>query len=210
MNKFRVIQIMAILLIAGDLVGMWIVTDVYDEVEDRILRVLCLSCIKLDPKTDQAFTFNTVDDVEHPSFVVENLTKGLVFLHYTEDVCHACDVMLPVINDFFDTNIEKMDEFSATLDFMGSTVTIIYINIDHREEYYNEPFYTYDKDNIGGLPMFTIITLGYDKGVVIPYYTSLYGTLALETDEERIDLLTEVFTEAIDIYNQNSDGYIYP
>ena len=81
MNKFRIIQILAILLIAGDLAGMWVATDVYNEVEDRIVRVLCLSCIKLEPKIDQAFTFNTIDGAEHPMFVLENLTKGLVFLH---------------------------------------------------------------------------------------------------------------------------------
>ena len=210
MNKFRIIQILAIILIAGDLAAMWATTDVYDEVEDRIVRVLCLSCIKLEPKTDSLFTFDILEGTEHPDFVLENLTKGLVFLHYTEDVCHACDIMLPVINDFFDTSIEKKDEFSATIDFMDSTVTIIYINIDHREEYFNEPFYTYDKDNIGGLPMFTIISVGYDRGIVKPYYTSLYGTLALDTDEARLEKLSQVFTEAIDLYKQNSDGYSYP
>ena len=210
MNKFRIVQFLAILLIAGDLASIWVTTDVYDEVEDKIVRILCLSCIKLEPKTNSSFTFETVNTEEHPTFVLENLTKGLVFLHYTEDVCHACDVMLPVINDFFGTAIEKKDAFSATLDFMDSIVTIIYINIDHREDYFNEPFYTYDKDNIGGLPMFTIITLGYDRGIIKPYYTSLYGTLAVDTDEARIDRLTQVFTEAIDLYEQNYDGFSYP
>jgi hypothetical protein len=210
MNKFRVVQLLAILLIAGDLMAMWVVTDVYDEVEDRIVRVLCLSCIKLEPRTEASFTFDTVGNAGHPEFVLENLTKGLVFLHYTEDVCHACEIMLPVINEFFGTSIEKKDEFSATIEFMDSAVTIIYINIDHREEYFNEPFYTYDKDNIGGLPMFTIISVGYDRGIVKPYYTSLYGTLALDTDAERLDKLTQVFQDGIDLYNQNSDGYSYP
>jgi hypothetical protein len=210
MNKFRIIQILAILLIVGDLGAMWATTDVYDEVEDRIVRVLCLSCIKLEPKTDASFTFETVDGAAHPSFVLENLTKGLVFLHYTEDVCKACEIMLPVINEFFGTSIEKKDEFSATIELLGGTVTIIYINIDHREEYFNEPFYTYDKDNIGGLPMFTIISVGYDKGIVKPYYTSLYGTLALDTDEDRLEKLTDVFTDAIELYEQNSEGYSYP
>jgi hypothetical protein len=210
MNKFRIVQILAIVLIAGDLAAMWVVTDVYDDIEDRIVRVLCLSCIKLEPKVEASFTFDTVDDAAHPEYVLENLTQGIVWLHYTEDVCQACDEMLPVINEFFGTSIKKKDPFAATFDFMDSTLTIIYVNIDHREDYYTDPFYTYDKENIGGLPMFVLVTVGYDRGFVKPYYTTLYGKLGLETDEQRLDQLNQVFSDAIDLYNTNSDGYSYP
>ncbi|MBU1941685.1 MAG: hypothetical protein KKC68_07925 [Candidatus Thermoplasmatota archaeon] len=210
MKKLRIIQVFAIILIAGDLVGMWAVTDVYTEVQDRIVKILCLSCIKLEPKTTQEFTFVTANGAVHPPFMLENLTHGLVFLHYSEDVCHACDVMLPVINEFFGVSFEKIDSYSATISFMNSTVTIIYINIDHREKYLNDAFDVYDKDDIGGLPMFTVITLGYDRGIIRPYYTSLYGTLNLDTDAERMALFHSVFVDAIDLYTENVDGYSYP
>jgi hypothetical protein len=210
MNKLRIIQIFAIVLIAGDLLGMWVVTDVYDEVQDRIVKVLCLSCIKLEPKTTTEFTFTTANGAAHPSFVLENLTRGLVFLHYSEDVCHACDIMLPVVNEFFGVSYEKVDPYTATISFMNSSVTIIYINIDHREKYLNDAFDVYDKDDIGGLPMFSIITVGYDRGVVRPYYTSLYGTLNLDTDAERLSLFHSVFSDAIDLYHENAEGYSFP
>ena len=210
MNKLRIIQILVFLLIAGDLIAVWASTDVYEEVQNNIVEVLCLSCIKLRPKTEVNFTFEPVEGFDHPDFVLENLTKGLVFLHYSEDVCAACDIMLPVINEFFNVSFEKKDAFTETIDFMGSTVTIIYINIDHRPQYLNDAFDVYDSEDIGGLPMFTVISLGYNRGIVKPYYATLYGTFAFDTDEERLDLLTNIFTDAIEIYDQNSDGYHYP
>ncbi len=210
MNKLRIIQIFAIVLIAGDLIGMWAVTDVYDEVQDRIVKVLCLSCIKLEPKTTTEFTFTTANGAPHPTFVLENLTHGLVFLHYSEDVCHACDIMLPVVNEFFGVSYKKTEPYTQTISFMNSSVTIIYINIDHREKYLNDAFDVYDKDYISGLPMFTVITVGYDRGVVRPYYTSLYGTLNLDTDAERLSLFHSVFSDAIDLYHENAEGYSYP
>lgn len=210
MKKFRIVQILVLLLVVSDLAAMWVATDVYEGVQERIVKVLCLSCIKLRPRTEVNFTFDTVGEVDHPGFVLENLSKGLVFLHFSEDVCAACEVMLPVINQFFGVSFEKTDPFTETIDFMGATVTIIYINIDHRPKYLNDAFYVYDKENIGGLPMFTVISLGYDRGIVKPYYTTLYGKFALDTNEERLDFITNVFSDAIDIYQQNSEGYTYP
>lgn len=210
MKRFRIIQILVLLLVAGDLVAIWATTDVYEDVQEGIVKVLCLSCIKLRPKTEVNFTFNTVANVDHPEFVLENLSKGLVFLHFSEDVCLACEEMLPVINDFFGVSIKKTDSFTQTIDFMGAKVTIIYINIDHRPKYLNDAFYIYDKENIGGLPMFSVISLGYDRGIVKPYYASLYGKFALDTNEERLELITNVFSDGIDIYEQNSEGYTYP
>jgi len=49
--------------------------------------------------------------------------------------------------------------------------------------------------------------LGYDKGIIKPYYTTVYGTLGLDNDMDRIEFLTELIRESIDIYNQNSEGY---
>ena len=91
--------------------------------------------------------------------------------------------------------------------FENSEVAYLYTNIDHASEEMKRSFPIYDKDHIGGLPMFAIITLGYDKGIIKPYYTSLYGTLGLDNDEDRLVFLTELIQDSIDIYNQNSEGY---
>ena len=68
-------------------------------------------------------------------------------------------------------------------------------------------FSIYDKDNIKGLPMFSIITLGYDKGIIKPYYTTLYGSLNLDNDSDRLNYLIELLQQSIEIYAQNSEGF---
>jgi hypothetical protein len=70
-----------------------------------------------------------------------------------------------------------------------------------------QSFPIYDKDHISGLPMFAIVTVGYDKGIIRPYYTTVYGTLGLDNDDDRFAFLTDLIKESIDIYNQNIEGY---
>lgn len=208
-KKFVVAQICAVLLVGGVLGGMFVFTDVYDEVENRIVLVLCLSCLKLEPRIEAAFTFTTVDSAPHPDFVLDNLSKGIIFLHYSEDVCAGCDVMYPVIQDLFDITFTKDEMFFKTVVFNGFNVTHIYINIDHTTSEQRDSRIIYDKDNVGGLPMFTIVTLGYDHGIVKPYYTSLYGTLK-ETDQERLLYLTDLLNQSNEVYEQNMKGYEHP
>jgi len=207
MKKMLVIQITALLVISGALGGMLFFTDVYDEIHSRIVSVLCLSCIKLEPKTKLSFTFETANGASHSTFVLDNLTKGPVFLHYSEKACHGCDVMFPVVRDLFGVEFQKEDRFYKTVTFANSTVTHIYIYLDNTTKVKQESFDVYDKDHIGGLPMFSIVTLGYDRGVVRPYYTSLYGVLGLNTNEERTLLFTQLLQESIEMYQQNKEGY---
>jgi len=207
MNKMLVLQISALIIISGSLGGMLVFTDVYDEVHSGIVTVLCLSCLKLQPKTKIDFTFETAYGEPHPDFVLENLTNGIVFLHYSEDACPGCDIMYPVIQNLFNITFEKEDMVYKIIDFEGLDIAYFYINIDHTSEEMKNYFPIYDKDHISGLPMFAIITLGYDKGIIRPYYTTVYGTLGLDNDIDRIEFLTELIRESIDIYNQNSEGY---
>ena len=207
MNKMLVLQISALIIISGSLGGMLVFTDVYDEVHSGIVTVLCLSCLKLQPKTKIDFTFETAYGEPHPDFVLENLTNGILFLHYSEDACPGCDIMYPVIQNLFNITFEKEDMVYKIIDFEGLDIAYFYINIDHTSEEMKNYFPIYDKDHISGLPMFAIITLGYDKGIIRPYYTTVYGTLGLDNDIDRIEFLTELIRESIDIYNQNSEGY---
>ena len=207
MKRFLILQVAAFLVVAGGLGGMLFTTDVYSDVQERIVMVLCLSCLKLEPTTEVDFTFITANQEPHPSFILENLTTGPIFLHYSEDVCHGCDIMYPVIKTLFSIEFGKQDSVYEVIPFEDSMIPYFYINIDHTTSELRDTLYIYDKDHVQGLPMFTVITLGYDKGVVKPYYTSIYGTLNKDTDEERLAFLTTLLQESIDIYEQNREGY---
>ena len=207
MKKLLAVQISALLLISGALGGMLFFTDVYDEVQSRIVSILCLSCIKLDPKTQLDFTFETATGQLHSDFILDNLTKGPVFLVFREDVCAACDIMEPIVQEIFSAEYEKEDAFYKTVLFDNTNVTFIHINIDHATKDKRDSLFIYDKDHIGGVPMFTVITLGYDRGFIKPYYTTAYGTLNLDENEDRKALLTTVILDGINLYNQNHAGY---
>jgi len=207
MRKMFVIQIGILLLISGGLGGMFLFTDVYEDVQANIVSVLCLSCLKLEPKTVREFTFETANGEPHPDFVLENLTKGPVFLHYSENACHGCDIMYPVIKQFFNITFEKNDVIYKIVNYKNTSISYFYTNIDYSSKEMKDSLSIYDKDHVQGLPMFAIITLGYDQGTVRPIYTTLYGTLGFDNDKERISLLAELMQESIDMYNQNEDGY---
>ncbi|HVQ00927.1 MAG TPA: hypothetical protein VMT57_05385 [Candidatus Thermoplasmatota archaeon] len=210
MKKFLAVQITALLIISGTLGGMLYAANAFEEVRDRIVLVLCLSCIKLEPKTTREFTFNTVNNVSHPRFVLENLSKGPVFLHFSETVCSGCEVMFPIVKSIFGVKFGKQDRFWRTVTFENQTITYIYSNLDNTTDTLENTFPLYDKDDIGGLPMFVIVTLGYDHGTVRPYYTTLYGTLNVPTDTDRDALLREVLHESLELYKQNKAGYHVP
>lgn len=202
-----VVQISALLIATGSLGGMLLFTDVYDDVQSGIVSVLCLSCIKLDPKTQLDFTFETATGQLHSPFVLENLTKGIVFLAFREDVCTACDIMEPILQEIFSVEFEKEETFFETVIFDDTNVTFIHINIDHASNELQDSRLIYDKDHVGGVPMFTVITLGYDPGFIKPYYTTAYGTLNLDDNKNRKELLTKIILDGIDLYNQNFKGY---
>ncbi len=207
MKKMLVLQIGVLVVISGSLGGLFMFTDAYNEVQSRIVTVLCLSCIKLQPNTVQEFTFTTANNASHPGFVLENLSKGPVFIEFSEDVCEACDTMHPTIEQLFNVSFEKTQMFYQTVQFNNANVTFIFISIDHTIPEMRAAQFIYDKDHINGLPMFSVVTLGYDNGFVKPYYTTVYGTLKLDTNNERINFLTEIIHDGIEIYNENQHGY---
>jgi uncharacterized protein (DUF779 family) len=210
MKKFFALQICALVLISGALGGMLAFSPVYDEVRSGIVLVLCLSCLKLEPNTLADFTFQTADNQPHPEFILENLSHGPVFLHYSGDACAGCDVMYPVIKELFSIEFGKQDMFYSVVEFENTSVPYIYVNIHHTIVELRDAQVIYDKDHVGGIPMFTIVTLGYDNGDVKPRYTSLYGTLATYgcvTDAQRLAFLQQLLRESIEMYEQNEAGY---
>ena len=207
MKKMIVFQICALILVSGSLSLMIIQTDVYERVQSGIVEVLCLSCLKLEPKTQSDFIFETTNGKPHPDFVIENLTKGVIFLHFSEDACPGCDIMYPIIKDLFKIEFGKEDMVYTITNFEGNVIPYYYANLDHTNELMRNTFSIYDKDNIKGLPMFSIITLGYDKGIIKPYYTTLYGSLNLDNDSDRLNYLIELLQQSIEIYAQNLEGF---
>jgi hypothetical protein len=210
MKKFFALQVCALIVVSGALGGMFVFTPVYDEVRSGIVLVLCLSCLKLEPKTIVDFTFKTADNTPHPGFVLENLSKGVVFLFYSGDSCRACDVMYPVIKDLFSVDFGKQDMFQSRVTFENSSLGFVYVNIDHTIDELRESQPIYYKDNLNGVPMFTVVTLGYDNGVVKPKYTTFYGDLrpyGCDTDAERLVFLQKILRESIEMYQENEAGY---
>ena len=207
----KILQVIGIIITILGFFGLIFTTDVYNQVQDEIVEVLCLSCLKLDPTTPEEadFTFYTANDEPHPNFILNNLTTGIIFLHYSKDACSGCDIMLPTIQKLFSADYGKQDMFQKQYQFNGSTIHYYYINIDHTSNQLKQTFPIYDKEHIEGLPMFTIITLFYDHGTVRPCYTSLYGTLGPENDtpEKRYDYLTEFLTYSIGLWIENVPGF---
>lgn len=207
MKKMLAFQITVLVLIAGSLGGMFAFTDIYDEIHARIVSVLCLSCLKLEPKVNLEYTFDTANNKNHPDFVLDNLLDGVIFLHYSADACHGCDIIFPVIKDFFNVEFEKEDVIYEIVEFEDSNLAYYYNNVDHTTQEMRDSYDVYDVGGQGARPMCTIITLRYDRGIVKPYYVSIYGTFG-ENDEERISFLTETMQISIDLYNEFRDGYI--
>ena len=105
----------------------------------------------------------------------------------------------------FEAYLPPLAGFNAQYD--GAGIPYYYVNIDHTNDIMRNSFSIYDKDHIRGLPMFSIVTLGYDKGIIKPYYTTLYGTLNLDNDSDRLNYLIELLQQSTEIYSQNSEGY---
>lgn len=207
MNKRVTAQITVFILITSGLSGMLIGTDVYEEVQHGIVEVLCLSCLKLDPKTTREFTFDTVNNEPHPEYVLDNLSSGIVFLHYSEDACPGCDIMYPVVQNLLNIQFGKKDVFSTQIEYHNHKITYYYTNIDYATPSRVQPFETYDVQDVNGLPMFTIVTLGYYSGIVKPKFVTLYGTLGVDTDEQRTQLLQDVIDDAFTLWDENNPGY---
>ncbi len=209
MNKMLTVQITLLVLIAGALGGMLLYTDVYDDIKSTIVDITCFSCIKMDPVTRIDFTFKTVDNQNHPGFILENLLEGPVFLAFREDVCGGCDKMEPIIQKIFNTYFEKEDFVYETINYSGTPVVFYHISLDHASDEMIEPFFVYDKDQRSGVPMFVMITLGDNKGQIQPYYATAYSTLGLEKNSKREALMREIIKQGIEYYNQNQEGYNY-
>ena len=209
MKKILALQITVLIVVSGALGGMFAFTDVYDEVYSRIVSVICLSCIKLDRIYSIDYKFETANGEPHPEFIINDLEKGPIFLAFRTDVCEYCDWMEPLVMQVFNITFEIEDVFSKTINFNGTDMIFYHINNDHATgELKNLQSY-YDIDGDNGVPMFTFITIEYHRGIVSPYYLTVYGILDPDfTDEQRIEEITNNMLDAIKLYKENRQGFI--
>jgi len=210
MKKMLAIQITALLVFSGALGSMFVFTDVYNETYIRIVSGVCLSCIKLDRVYSTDYRFETVNGKSNPDFIIDDLEKGPIFLSFRDDVCDYCDEMEPIIQQIFNLSFEKEEVFSEDVDFDGANVVFYHINRDHAEQDLRNLQFYYDIDKLDAVPMFTIITLEYNKGIVSPYYLTVYGILDPNfSDDQRIEELENNIQNAITFYNLNRERF-YP
>ena len=132
-----------------------------------------------------------------------------MFLAFRTDVCAYCDVMEPFIMQIFNLTFQMEDVFSETVDFNGTDVIFYHINNDHAtgELKTLQPYY--DIDGYKAVPMFTMISLEYHRGIVSPLYLTVYGILDPDyTDEQRIEEITNIVLTSIELYKENRPGFI--
>lgn len=203
LNKKNITQIILLSVFIVGLFTSYYFTDVYFDVKENIVETVCLSCIKMDPAPSMSFTFNTKNGKEHPDFIIDNLTKGPIFLAFRKTICDGCDIMDPLVEEVF--NVEfGMDDHEEYIDFDGQNIFFKHINVDTTKDEFKETYTIYGG---AGVPMFVAITLGEDDGVIRPYYRLEYGTLGEDTDSGRKEFLRYMMIEAINNYEQYSDEY---
>jgi hypothetical protein len=79
---------------------------------------------------------------------------------------------------------------------MEQRLLFAHINLDYAKGEFKSSRDIYDVQGKRGLPMFTIITLKYDQGIITPYYGTLYGIIKSSfSDEERIQYLKSIMNE---------------
>ena len=223
MKKMVAVQITFLILFAGAVGGMLTTTDVYKEVQRKIVEELCLSCIKLKPNTIKEYRFLPTGQ-SHPDFILENLSKGPIVLDYRITFCPGCnDLEEYVLEDVFETtfpnplsdndNNEVPDLVYLEKEFQDTPVTFIHFNTGDSNSLdvpiggeYDKSREIYDINGFGGNPMLVFITYGYSHGFIEPMYCTLYsvGSGNYKEEPEKIQAeFVDLINEAVDLYNEH-------
>jgi len=201
MKKILALQISFLIVFSGVGTGLILSTDVYDDIHRKIVEELCLSCIKLKPDTKMEYIFETANKNPHPDFVLENLSKGPIFITYRIDFCPGCDKIEEDLIDILNISFGPYDVFYKTIKFNNSNITFIHINTNQVEEggeLYNSRF-IYDIVGDEGNPMLVFITYGYNHGFIEPSYATTY--VLKEKPENHQEELISYISESIYLYN---------
>jgi hypothetical protein len=205
MKKIFALQIAMLLVFTGSLGALFLYTDVYDEVQRKIVEELCLSCVKLKVNTKFEWRTQTANNADNPSFVIENLSKGPVILVYRIGFCPGCDRLEEnVLFQVFNFTFEKDDVFYKQFEFEQGNITFVHINTDELD--HESPLYKsraiYDIVGDRGNPMVTLVTYTYCQGFVKTSFATIYS-LNAESYEEQQEELRGFINEAISLYNRH-------
>jgi len=202
MKKILVLQISLLIIFSAAGVGLLFSTDIYNDVQRKIVEELCLSCVKLKPDTKVEYLFDTANDESHPTFVLENLSYGPVLITYRIDFCPGCDDLEENLIDVLNISFGPYDVFYKRISFEDENITFIHINtnqISEESELYKSRM-IYDTVGTRGNPMMVFVTYGYNHGFIEPAYATLYGLEEKDIDD-RNEELKEYISESISLYN---------
>lgn len=223
MKKMLAINITLLIIFSGTLGSLLTQTDVYIDVQRKIVEELCLSCIKLKPFTKVEYRF-LPDGISHPDFIIENLTKGPILLDYRITFCPGCnDLEEYILSDVFYTefpnpladndNNEVPDLLYLERQFKDTNFTFIHFNTGDTNSLdvpiggvFDQSREVYDIVGDAGNPMLVFVTYGYNHGFIEPYYCTLYsiGSGNYAGDPEVIkEELVDLINEAVNLYNEH-------
>ena len=213
-QRFRFLRTLGIITVLGFLI-IGTASGMYPVLES-LMEAPCLGCLGLYPDVELDFTFDTVDELEHPDYVLDALKdKGPVFIEFTQndENCPPCKRMRPYVE-----NLEK--EYKDDIYFV-----IININEHEMSTYFQDEhevkashadedsYHVYDLENIAGgriaTPTFIIVTINQDEnGEVRPSFTVGYGEFIEENDQKTSDALADALEYSKTMYHHYYEMYI--
>ena len=218
MRRMQIFQIIMLLVFVISFFSVIFTTDVYDEVQRKIVEEFCLSCVKLKPNTIKEYRFETANEAPYPDFILENLSKGPIIIDYRITFCPGCEdledyILSKVFNITFpnpledDENKEIPDLIYIHRQFKNTNITFIHFNTDDNNSLdvppdgiYAKSRYIFDIIGDGGNPMIVFVTYGYNHGFIEPCYSTFY-----EIDSQ--EQLLELIYESINLYNEHKEAH---
>jgi hypothetical protein len=225
MKRMQILQIVVLFIFVISFFSILFTTDVYNEVQRKIVEELCLSCIKLKPNTIKEYRFETANGEPHPDFILENLSKGPVILDYRITFCPGCNeleefILSKVFNYTFRDPLTYPDDpdlLFVEKEFDNTTITFIHIHTGDENSddipidgIFDESRNVYDIVGDQGNPMLVFITYGYNHGFIDPYYSTLYGIGSQNYEEDQIEIeeeFLELIFESVNLYNEHKGAH---
>jgi hypothetical protein len=221
MKRMQILQIIILFIFVIGFFSVLFTTNVYDQVQRKIVEELCLSCIKLKPNTIKEYRFETANGGPHPNFILENLSKGPVILDYRITFCPGCNeleefILSNVFNYTFRDPLTYPDDpdlLFVEKVFKNTNVTFIHIHTGDtnskdvlEDSDYTKARHVYDVVGDEGNPMIVFITYGYNHGFIEPYYSTLYGLGSQDYKNDQIEIreeLIDLILESVNLYNEH-------
>jgi len=165
-------------------------------------------------KASDSFTFETANGKDYPDFILDILeNKGPILILYAEKACAACDDMIyNVIQPYFEVEFDKTISGDFDIDSHGLNFTYVYIYIDDPATSQERigSYGIYDIEHIKGFPMFVVISIDNDDGVIKPCYTTLYGKFEDNNNYPKMaQRFSELIVAGMELYDEYSGYSIY-